>query len=77
MATNVLGGLALEPFSDTNIEELHDFFESQANAGLYSFPLDTFKRVTVNDEDFNPEYSIVERPSKSSLPSLLSRDPLE
>ncbi len=65
MATNVLDGLALEPFTDSNIEELHGFFESQAGAGLYSFPLDTFKRVTVNDEDFNPEFSIVAREETS------------
>ncbi|NMC04403.1 MAG: GNAT family N-acetyltransferase [Candidatus Lokiarchaeota archaeon] len=49
--------LTLEPFSEKNIEALHAFFE--AHAGLYSFPLDTFKRVTIHDDDFNPEYSIV------------------
>ena len=50
MAIHVPDGLTLEPFSKNNIEELHSFFETHASAGLYSFPLDTFKRVTVNDK---------------------------
>ncbi len=61
MAMRVFDGFTLEPFGNANIEELHGFFEAHASAGLYSFPLDTFKRVTVNDEDFNPDYSIVAR----------------
>ncbi len=65
MAMRVLGGLTLEPFGEHNIEELHAFFESQAGAGLYSFPLETFKRVTLDDADFNPDYSIVARDEAS------------
>ncbi|MBN2154332.1 MAG: GNAT family N-acetyltransferase, partial [Candidatus Lokiarchaeota archaeon] len=59
------GGLAIEPFSEGNVEELHAFFEAQAGAGLYSFPLETFKRATVADADFDPEYSIVARDEAS------------
>jgi GNAT superfamily N-acetyltransferase len=61
----VPNGLTLEPFGETNIAEVHSFFETHAGAGLYSFPLETFKRVTVNDDDFNPDYSIVARDETS------------
>jgi len=61
----LLEGLSLEPFSKGNIEELHVFFEKQAGAGFYSFPLDTFKRVTVDDDDFNPDFSIVAKDEAS------------
>ncbi|MEX2680654.1 MAG: GNAT family N-acetyltransferase [Candidatus Sigynarchaeota archaeon] len=57
----MLGGFTLEPFSKDNIGELHAFFEKEAGAGLYSFPIETFERVTIDDPDFDPDYSIVAR----------------
>jgi|GEM_PF-2075582 len=58
---DVLEAFKIEPFSSDNVAELHEFFESQASQGLYSFSLDTFKRVTTDDKDFNPNLSIVAR----------------
>lgn len=51
--------LVLEPFSPENVEAVHAFFE--ANAGLYSFPIATFKQASILDDDFDPDVSIVAR----------------
>jgi GNAT superfamily N-acetyltransferase/N-acetylglutamate synthase-like GNAT family acetyltransferase len=57
----VLDGFTIEPFSNENVAEVHEFFEAHASQGLYSFSIETFKRVTINDKDFHPDLSIVAR----------------
>lgn len=48
-----------EPFSGDNIKEIHQLFEK--DAGLYSIPLESFKNASINDPDFEPEFSMAFR----------------
>jgi ribosomal protein S18 acetylase RimI-like enzyme len=49
----------IEQFNEKNIYDLHDFFENQA--GLYKFPLQSFKQATILDDDFLRDTSLVLR----------------
>jgi GNAT superfamily N-acetyltransferase len=61
MVMHVIDGLTLESFTTDNIAGLHEFFEKHASEGLYSFPLVTFKAITLEDMDFDASLSIVAR----------------
>ena len=46
-----------QPLTEENLEDVYNLFKE--NESFYVFPLKYFRRGTLDDEDFNPDMSLV------------------
>jgi GNAT superfamily N-acetyltransferase len=58
--------MSFEPLTKSNLEEVYELFKN--NEPFYSIPLEYFRNGTLNDEDFDPELTLVLFDSESKKP---------
>lgn len=61
--STILRDFHLEPLTSTNLEEVYEFFKS--NTPFFSLTLEFFRRGTLGDEGYDPEFSLILREPKS------------